>query len=406
MRADVRPIAAEEMSAWIAQLGVGFMRHDPEGMSEYLLAQVDLDRTRGAFDGGAVVGTLRSFGTQLTVPGPSTVSASALTNVTVAPTHRRSGLLTAMMTEDLHESAERGEAMSILIASEYPIYGRFGYGAAVDAARYELTHELVRFVNPSRGTVELVDLSTLRKEAPQVYERFRAAQPGSIIRKDAWWDRLTRQVDVPGSEPRKGFQAIYRSPSGEIDGYLLYEGKLDFEDMRKSGTLTVEELTAVTPDAYQALWAFSCSVDLLTVTVAANRPVDELLPLLLEDGRAVRQLGRHDFLWVRILDVNTALGGHDYAADGGLVFEVVDDLGLASGRFALESGPDGASCTTTTAEPHLSVPIATLGAAYLGGTSWTRLHEAARVVEHQAGAIARADRMFLTARAPWCTTWF
>jgi predicted acetyltransferase len=382
------------------------MRHEPEEMTEYFLAQVDLARTRGAFDGGAVVGTLRSFATELTVPGPSVVPASALTNVTVAPTHRRRGLLTAMITEDLHDSADRGEAMSILIASEYPIYGRFGYGAAADAARYEVIHDQARFIQPSRGTVELVDLPTLRKEAPPVYERFRAVQPGSIQRGDDWWDRATRQTPVPGAEPRKGFQVIYRSAAGEVDGFLLYEGKLDMEDMRKRGMLTIEELTAVTPDAYQALWAFSCGVDLVTKSIAANRSIDEPLPLLLEDGRAVRLLGQHDFLWVRILNVTAALGGRLYGDEGKLVVEVIDDLGLASGRFELESGAQGASCTSTVAEPDLIVPIATLGAAYLGGRSWARLQSAALVTECKPGAVARADRMFLTARAPWSTTWF
>jgi predicted acetyltransferase len=406
MCAEVRTIAAEEMTAWLAQRGVGFMRHEPDGMSEHFLTQVDLTRTRGAFDGGTTVGTLRSFTTELTVPGPSVVQASALTNVTVAPTHRRKGVLTAMITEDLHDSADRGEAVSILIASEYPIYGRFGYGAAADAARYEIVHDQVRFLRPSCGTVELVDLPTLRKEAPPVYERFRTSQPGSIQRGEDWWDRATRQTPFPGSEPRKGFQAIYRSVSGDVDGYLLYEGKLDMEDMRKRGTLTVEELAAVTPDAYQALWEFSCNIDLLSKSVAANRSVDEPLPLLVEDGRAVRLLGQHDFLWVRILSVTAALGGRRYADGGQLVVEVIDDLGMASGRFALETGPDGTSCTMTTAEPDLVVPVATLGAAYLGGRSWARLHAAALVTERQAGAIARADRMFLAARAPWSTTWF
>jgi predicted acetyltransferase len=406
MKANVRTIAAEEMTAWLGQRGVGFMRHEPEGMSEFFLAQVDLDRTRGAFDGPAVVGTLRSFATDLTVPGLSTVRASALTNVTVAPTHRRNGVLTAMITEDLRDSAARGEAVSILIASEYPIYGRFGYGAATDVARYELVHDQTRFRQPSRGSVELVDLPGLRREAPRVYDRFRAAQIGAISRGDDWWDRATRTTPIPGAEPRKGFQAIYRSTSGEVDGYVLYEGKLDSDDMRKTGTLTVEELTAVTTDAYQALWSFCCGVDLLTKSLAANRAVDELLPLLLEDGRALRLLGQHDFLWIRILDVAVALGARTYAEEGRLVLDVVDDLGLTSGRFALEAGGPRASCTTTSEEPDLVVHVASLGAAYLGGTSWMRLRAAARVTECKDGAIERADRLFASSGAPWCNTWF
>ena len=59
---------------------------------------------------------------------------AALTNVTVAPTHRRRGLLRRMITNDLRSAADRGEPVGIPIASEYPIYGRFGYGAAAEGA--------------------------------------------------------------------------------------------------------------------------------------------------------------------------------------------------------------------------------------------------------------------------------
>ena len=91
--------------------------------------------------------------------------ASALTAVTVAPTHRRRGLLTEMITGDLRESTDRGEVVSILLASEYPIYGRFGYGAATELATYAIETEALGFVAPSEGAVELVELATLRARA-------------------------------------------------------------------------------------------------------------------------------------------------------------------------------------------------------------------------------------------------
>src|SRR5580704_12585663 len=117
-------------------MSTGFLNHLAEGEAEYRLPDVVLDRTWGAFDGATVVGTLRSFPTPLTVPGPLGVTSAALTNVTVAPTHRRRGLLTEMITKDLRASAALGEPVGILIASEYPIYGQFGYGAAIEGATY------------------------------------------------------------------------------------------------------------------------------------------------------------------------------------------------------------------------------------------------------------------------------
>jgi predicted acetyltransferase len=104
-----------------------------------------------------VVGTLRSFTTDPVAPGGTRVVTSALTNVTVSPTHRRQGLLTNMITRDLNESKERGEVLSALIAAEYPIYGRFGYGPAVASIELLIEASARYRAAADRGTVELVD---------------------------------------------------------------------------------------------------------------------------------------------------------------------------------------------------------------------------------------------------------
>ena len=87
-------------------------------------------------------------------------TAAALTNVTVSATHRRQGLLRQMITAALAAAAERGEHLGILIASEYPIYGRFGYGPAAEAANYIIDSGNARFRQPSIGTVESVSATT------------------------------------------------------------------------------------------------------------------------------------------------------------------------------------------------------------------------------------------------------
>ena len=406
MSTVVRLVEASEHAAWLDQLGLGFFMHQPEGASDYVLATSEPGRSRGAFDGDRVVGTLRSFGTELTTPGPSSVKASALTAVTVAPTHRRRGLLTEMITGDLRDSAERGEVVSVLLASEYPIYGRFGYGLATEHAKYEISTVGLRFLASSEGAVELVDLPTLRRLAPPVFERFRADQPGSIGRDAEWWDRVLRQVEVPGVEPRKGFQSVYRSPGGDVEGYVLYGGKLEMGEFPPKGTLTVEELVATSPGAYQALWEYCVNVDLQTTTVAASRSVDEVLPLLVDDARKVRLVARNDFLWVRILDTRAALARRRYRSEGRIVIRVLDELLDAGGTFALDGSPAGATCTTTNERPDLTAPIAALGATYLGGVAWARLEDAGQVEEHRPGAVALADLMFMTPRAPLCTTYF
>src|SRR5579863_1389974 len=382
----VRTIEASEIDAWASCLGVGFLFTVADGFGEYLLGDVDLARTWGAFDGDRVVGTLRSFATPFTTPGPAEIDVAALTNVTVAPTHRRRGMLTQMITSDLRASAERGEPLGILIASEYPIYGRFGYGAAIEAASYSLDLATTRFRRPGAGSVELVDLATLRREGPGLYERFRAGQPGSIGRTDRWWDRVLHQVEVPGAKKPEGYQALYRSPAGAPEGYVRYRATQSTDHMRSTGELTVDELVASTPAAYERLWQYCSEVDLVVTLRAGDRTIDEPLGWLLADGRTLRQTGRYDFVWVRVLDVVAALSARRYAVDGRLVIKVTDPLGFATGRYALDGGPTGATCTRTDDSADLTMPVDALGSLYAGGVSTQLLRDIGRIDVHRAGA--------------------
>jgi predicted acetyltransferase len=176
--------------------------------------------------------------------------------------------------------------------------------------------------------------------------------------------------------------------------------------MRPKGTLSVAELTAATPEAYLRLWRFCCEVDLITGVQAGDRPVHEPLVWSLVDGRSLRQTGRFDFVWVRVLDVAAALAARNYSGEGRLVIEVTDTLGIAGGRFALEGGPDGATCSATDATAQLTVPVDVLGALYLGGMPARDLAYAGRIDEHVPDAVARADAMFHSPITPWCSTWF
>src|SRR3954453_3895079 len=177
---ELRAIRREEVADWLACMRVGFHSPppaDPEAAAERFVAHGGLDRAVGAFDHGRPVATYRSFATELTVPG-GIVAACAGTQVTVLPTHRRRGLLGRLIGPDLAAARERGEPVAILVASEWPIYGRFGFGAAADAGGLELRPREVRFLRDARGAVELVAPGELLAAAPAVYDAHRRATPG------------------------------------------------------------------------------------------------------------------------------------------------------------------------------------------------------------------------------------
>ncbi|HEY8239615.1 MAG TPA: GNAT family N-acetyltransferase, partial [Candidatus Limnocylindrales bacterium] len=103
MPTTIRPITAEELPAWFQAFGTAFYiwASDPHAAAESRRDHMDLTRALAAFEDGAIVGTYRSFPVQLTVPGGVRIPVSGVSAVSVRPTHRRQGLLTRMITEDL-----------------------------------------------------------------------------------------------------------------------------------------------------------------------------------------------------------------------------------------------------------------------------------------------------------------
>jgi predicted acetyltransferase len=406
MGVEVRTITADEHEAWTDAMMRGFLMEPRPGLAELHRPNQDLSRAWAAFDGPSIVGTLRSFASQVTVPGGAIVPSAALTNVTMRPTHRRQGIMRRMIEPDLAAARERGEPVGMLIAAEYPIYSRFGYGPSADHASYTVDARTARFTVDAPGTVEIVDGPTLRREAPALYERFRRTTPGAIERNEHWWDVNLQIVTVPGDKPWKGFNALYRNERGEPEGYVRYHTDGQWDARRPNVTLTVDELLSVTSAAYARLWRYCCEVDWVATVEAGDRRADEVLPWFVEDARHVVQKWRADFLWLRVLDPAVALGARRYLAPGRVVLEVVDPLGLAGGRFAVDGDPDGASASATDASAGLTVPVDALGAAYLGGTTFRTLATAGRIDVHEDGALAVADAMFRGEATPWCTTWF
>jgi predicted acetyltransferase len=369
----------------------------------------DLSRTLGAVDDGRVVGTLESFPAELSLPGATALVADAISAVTVQPTHRRRGLLTRMITADLCAARERGEPASILIAAEYPIYGRFGFGPATEMAAYSLERSLVRFTRQAPGQVDLVEPARMRELAPGIFDRCRRDRPGQIDRsRHSSWDRRLGLGGPPWMRDQKPPRCgLYTSPSGEPEGYVLYRVDDCWERHVPKAKLDIVELMAVSPDAYLRLWRYCCEVDLVKEITAEMRCVDEPLRWLLDNPRvALHQTMRADMLWLRPLDVPTTLAARRYLCDGRLVIDVADPLGLSAGRFLLEGGPGGASCQPTTATTDVRLGMTALGSITLGGVSLHLLADAALIEEERPGGIDAAERLFRWSVTPWCSTFF
>ncbi|POX41289.1 GNAT family N-acetyltransferase [Streptomyces sp. Ru73] len=414
MSLEVRTVGEEEFSGWMEAVATGFTR-SPGTLTkeevEFRRAGTDFTRTQGGFDDGHCIATFRSFPQELTVVGGARVPADAVSQVTVSPTHRRRGLLSRMMAQDLAAAKERGEAVATLIAAEYPIYGRYGFGPAtwftewrVDVARAQLGS---RYSGPEcGGRVDFASPAEVRALGPALHDRFRTRQHGAVTRDERWWQLATGEVQWPAMEWKEPFHALYRSPAGAVDGLVTYTMDDHWEHKRPEQTVQVSKLIAVSPEAERALWHFLYSIDWALHVKTGARAPDDVLPLLLGDPRAASIEEHADYLWIRPLDVPRLLEARTYAVPGSLVLEVRDAAGYAAGRYHLDAGPDGATCTRTTRSADLTLDVAELGSLYLGDESATRLAALGRVQEDRPGAPATADALLRAARRPWCPDMF
>jgi len=410
MDIEIRPIAVEELPELVRVSGTVFGDPWPDDAVAEFPKLFEADRSLCAFDAReGMVATGGAISLELTVPGEVGVPAGGLTLVSVLPTHRRRGILRALMQRHFEDVQARGEPVSILTASESLIYGRFGYGLASSAADLEIDRRHAAFARsvPTARQVRMVAADEAARLLPEVFDRVRRAHPGQVSRTPAWWDLRVRDPEWArdGRGPR--VNVVYEPALGRVDGYASYSMKSRWTGNIPDNVAQVLELMAVTPEAAASLWRFCLDLDLTTTVELRNRPVDEPLRWCLADPRRLRTTLLSDFLWLRVLDLRAALAARRYAASGQLVLEVADPLVPENdGRFRLDGGPSGADCARTTFEPDVVLDVAALGAVYLGGVRFSTLGRAGRIREARPGALARADAMFTSDLAPWCSTDF
>lgn len=367
---------------------------------------IDPSRDLAAYEDGTMVGTAASYLLSLKIPGAE-VAAAGVTAVGVAPTHRRRGIMSALMRR-LHDDAhERGEPLAVLWAAEATIYGRFGYGLATINGRIDADRDrtIPGLRADAKGRVRLVTREEALDLLPGVYDRIRSAAPGFVGRSRSWWE--VRLADLEqwrdGSGPQ--FRAVLER-DGRPEGFALYRLEHAWPDGFPGGTLHIQELMATDPAAWRDTWAFVFGIDLVARVKARSLAVDDPLFLLAPEQARLRfRLG--DGLWIRILDVAKALEPRAYAARGSLTFELADDFcPWNAGRWRLGTDSGTPTVERVDSHPDLRLSATELAAVYLGGFTFGQLERAGRVEEVADGAVARADALFRTDRAPWCPETF
>jgi predicted acetyltransferase len=416
----IRPAGEDEFPAFLAVGEHAFNSSYPtELVLQHERTVFEADRSLAAFDGADMVGTTCACTFRMTVPGGVTGTAG-VTGVSVLPSRRRRGILTALMSRQLADIRDRGEAVAALFASESGIYGRYGYGAASDSLRFTIRRGEGALLRPAAAAgggvpagevgLRLAEPSQARAELAKVHDAVLPGRPGMLARDDRWWDYTIADPEFARSGTCP-LRAMIAEDDAGPRGYALYSVRPEWgEDAIPAGVLSIRELMAADLPACAALWGDLLTRDLVGEVRARLRPVDDPLLHMLADSRRARPY-LTDGLWIRLTDVPAALVRRRYASELDVVIEVTDDL-LAgnSGRWRLQAGGAGdragASCERTSAAADIALPVSALGAVYLGGRRLSALAAAGRAAELRPGALFALSVAMSWDLAPWCPTPF
>jgi predicted acetyltransferase len=401
MDVDVRPCAsAEEVKQAIAPIANYFGRSVPDADGAERMARLlPAQRVYVAWEGRRIVGGLGAFPFQLTVPG-GRVPAAGVTIAGVLPTHRRRGVLRAMMRALIDATHARGEPIAYLWATEDTIYGRFGFGLASFTAAIDVARERSAFHAPfsTFGDVQLVPLETAEELVAPIYERVAVEAPGMFARNSAWW-RTRRLVDPqPLRQGTGDLQCAVLEHEGRPAAYALYRINPAFQLGIQTGSVAAIEVIADSPEATSGIWRYLLDIDWMARVKAELLPLDHPLLLLMAEPRRLG-FALRDGLWVRLVDVKAAMSARSYQPRGSLVIDVIDKF-CPWNAGCWRVGSEGAERTDD--EPGLRCDVSALGSVYLGGFTWSQLARALRVQELLSGAVAHADTIFRVGKAPWC----
>lgn len=349
-----------------------------------------------------LVGTSLYYRLRLTVPGGTGLDAAWLAMITVAATHQNRGIWQQMSLQGFEILQERGYPILCGVPTQPPIYEIMGAGVASYRRSYRIDSRLaVLRTAPSRNRAREVTAEDAGHLLPALYDRWCAKTHGELTRDAAWWADFLED---------RSSQRDTGSPLNFVihpDGFLTYRvvGASVHAVRPPFGRVIIQDFCPITEEAHTELLATLSGFEIFD-DITIDVPVDDPLPLKLRDQAAARTTGLTDFLWIRIMKVPEVLGARSYSADVDIALEVTDPLGVAGGRFRLQTREGIAKCTPHDGPADVRLGLGELGTIYMGAHRAAELHRAHRISELRDGALRELDAAFCTERAPYCSTLF
>lgn len=374
-----------------AMLGIGDIgRADAAAETAYLESGSPL----GGFIDGTLQGVVNGFAGAIALPGGTYVSHLAVTHVGVAPTQTRNGIARALLSEQLRRAHAQGYVVAGLRASDARIYGRYGYGIASWSVRQDVDLTNGGRPKPERSTdLRVVDAF----ESFDLFQKIAAVVPSprsaSLQRWDGWW-KIQEFRTRHGSTPH---HAVVVGAKGAERGYIRFHIQAtDNWFTATQRTAIVDDLIAHDDDAWRALLGHVLSQDILHKVILPSRPVDDPLPRLVENARAVQTSELRDESWIRPLDLHKFLNARSYNATQDVVLRIEDQL-IPENNGVWTINGDGAMQNGE--NPSITLPVDAVSELVFGASSASSLAATGRIRGAQQ-AIEGLDRAIATHLKP------
>ena len=406
---ELRQIRPDEWPAFVSRISDAF--GNIPTADEFTVPPLHaLERCVGAFNkSGVLIGTGVNHAMQLTLPGGARVPVGGVAGISVSPTHRRQGVMSAVIDWLIADAMDRGEVASVLTASEGSIYWKRGYGPATWAMTAEVTAGSSLYPPASggastSGSLRMINDPTVATAAmADIHERASCARPGSISRPAHLWREVFQSYTDDNAHWRL---VVHASSDGTDDGYAFYGMVGEWSTHSVSEQFAVvHELVSTGSVPHRALWEHLLSLDLSKGVKVTRIGLHDPIRLLLDDPRSLRVTGSPDRLWVRPLDVQRLFSARTLGDAGQVVIQLTGPSD-AKGHTRFMLSADGCEPLGHDRTPDLVMSSAGLGAVSLGGTSAVDLVGVGRIEEMTNGAAATLDALLRTSPSPMMTTAF
>ncbi len=347
-----------------------------------------------------IIGGDIRFDTDLSLPGGGRVGVGALSGVGVEPGATGRGAFRALLAEHLADCRARGDAASVLIASQTPLYPRFGYGCAAQTANWEIDAAAAALQPgaPTAGRVQVEHARGpgLHEVLDTIWQASGTTRAGTLNRSAAWWN-LT--MDPQESWFGGGDLLVALHSAGS--GYVLYT--VDIAHGRQGlaeADIKIKELVASDVATELDLWRFVMALPWARRIRWNYGPIDPAARFWLIDQRQLRRMSHLDHLWLRPLDLPVLVASRAFSADGAVALDVRDPMfGDLAGRFDLRVAGGAGSWEAGSGPADLQVSVAELAELWLGGGSASQLLGMRRIGGDRSAAV-RLDAMLMTDGPP------